>query len=371
MKTALSQSPFIDIKRNYLVFMEQTLTWFDPNLVRILFTLLMEGEALDQDQIIELTELNRASVSATLSRLTDSTSKFLVLQTRKKGQRKKYQCPQKLAVYFRTLLIEGLEVTKFSLEQVPLLIHRLDSLSSQSSEILRLRRFLNEYWELSNYFHFTVTYFQNNLEKFVKNPDSISQLIGNLSLNETKVFNFPGPKYNLISGDSLERIKKDFLEDQAASQSSSVGKKKELVMIGLLFFVEEKPLTQDYIIRITGYSRSTVSVTLKTLIRLNILQVIKKRKDRRKFYQLKYTLTENLFNTVKQFRYIFSNAKEIIQVQFQSYLEKFEENGEKEKLSTFLEENIRFFELFEDYTNACTYILEEFLSKHEPSNLDL
>ncbi|MFX1508522.1 MAG: hypothetical protein ACFFDC_20770, partial [Promethearchaeota archaeon] len=133
MKTALSQSPFIDIKRNYLVFMEQTLTWFDPNLIRILFVLLMEGEALDQDQIIELTELNRATVSATLSRLTDSTSKFLVLQTRKKGQRKKYQCPQKLAVYFRTLLIEGLEVTKFSLEQVPILIHRLDSLSSQSS----------------------------------------------------------------------------------------------------------------------------------------------------------------------------------------------------------------------------------------------
>lgn len=370
MKTVVSQSPFIDMKRNYLIFMEQTLTWFDSNLVRILFALLMEGEALDQNQIIELTELNRATVSETLSRLTDSTSKFLVLQKRKKGERKKYQCPQKLAAYFRTLLIEGLEVTKFSLEQVPLLIHRLDALPSQNPEILRVRRFLNEYWEVSNYFHFTVTYFQNHVEKFVKNPDSISQLIGKISSNDTKNFNFPSPKYDLISGDSLERIKKDFLEDQAVNQSAAVGKKKELVMIGLLFFLEEKPLTQDYIIRITGYSRSTISVALKTLIRLNILQVIKKRKDRRKYYQLKYTLTENLFNTVKQFQNIFSHAKEIIQVQFQSNLEKIEGNGGKVKYLTFLEENIRFFELFEDYTNACTHILQEFLSKHEPSSLD-
>ena len=370
MKKVVDQPPFIDIKRNYLIFMEQTLTWFDPNLVRILFALLMEGEALDQNQIIELTELNRATVSETLSRLTDSTSKFLVLQTRKKGERKKYQCLQKLAVYFRTLLIEGLEVTKFSLEQVPLLIHRLDALPSQNPENLRVRRFLNEYWEFSNYFHFTVAYFQNNLEKFVKNPDSISQFIGNISSKDTKDFNFAGSKYDLISKDSLERIKKDFIEDQAANQSAAVGKKKELVMISLLFFVEEKPLTQDYIIRITGYSRSTVSVTLKTLIRLNILQVIKKRKDRRKFYKLKYTLTENLFNTVKQFRHIFSHAKEIIQVQFQSSLEKIKENGEKEKLLTFLEENIRFFELFEDYTDACTHVLHEFLSKNEPSTLD-
>ncbi|MFX0016005.1 MAG: MarR family transcriptional regulator [Candidatus Hermodarchaeota archaeon] len=371
MKTIVNQSPFIDIKRNYLIFMEHTLTWFDSNLVRVLFALLMEGDALDQTQIIELTELNRATVSETLSRLTDVTSKFLVLQTRKKGERKKYQCPQKLAVYFRTLLIEGLEVTKFSLEQVPLLIHRLDALPSQNSEILRVRRFLNEYWELSNYFHFTVTYFQNNVDKFVKNPDVISQLIDNMTPNDAKSFNFPALKYDLISRDSLERIKKDFLEDQVASQAAAVGKKKELVMIGLLFYMEEKPLTQDYIIKITGYSRSTVSVTLKTLIQLNILQVIKKRKDRRKFYQIKFTLTENLFNTIKQFRYIFSHAKEIIQVQFQSRLEKIEENGEKEKFLTFLEENIRFFELFEDYTNACTHILQEFLSKHKPKNLDL
>ncbi|MFX0084352.1 MAG: MarR family transcriptional regulator [Candidatus Hodarchaeota archaeon] len=371
MKTVVSKSPFVEIKRNYLIFMEQTLTWFDSNLVRILFALLMEGEALDQNQIIELTELNRATVSETLSRLTDSNSKFLVLQTRKKGQRKKYQCPQKIAVYFRTLLIEGLEVTKFSLEQVPLLIHRLDTLPSQNPEILSVRRFLTEYWEISNYFHFMVTYFQNNLEKFVKNPDSISQLIDNISPNGTKDFNYSGPKYDLISGDSLERIKKDFIEDQAANQSAAVGKKKELVMISLLFFLEENPLTQDHIIKITGYSRSTVSVTLKTLIQLNILQVIKKRKDRKKYYQLKYTLTENLFNTIKQFRHIFSHAKGIIQVQFQTNLEKIEGNGEKEKLLTFLEENIRFFELFEDYTNACTYILQEFLSKHITSTLDL
>ncbi len=370
MNTIVNKSSFIDIKRNYLIFMEQTLTWFDPNLVRILFALLMEGEALDQNQIIELTELNRATVSETLSRLIDSTSKFLVLQTRKKGERKKYQCPQKPAAYFRTLLLEGLEVTKFSLEQIPLLIHRLDALPSQNPEILRVRRLLKEYWEASNYFHFIVTYFQNNLEKFVRNPDSVSQFIDSISSRDIKEFRFPAPKYDLIGGDSLERIKKDFLEDQTASQSSSVGKKKELVMISLLLFIEEKPITQDYIIRITGYSRSTVSVTLRTLNRLKILQVIKKRKDRRKFYQLKYNLIENIFNTVKQFRYIFSHAKEIIQVQFQSSLKRIDENGEKEKFLAFLEENIRLFELFEDYTDACTYVLHEFLSKHEPSTLD-
>jgi DNA-binding transcriptional regulator GbsR (MarR family) len=224
---------------------------------------------------------------------------------------------------------------------------------------------------MNNLFHFTVTYFQNNVEKFVKNPDSISQLISNISPNGAKDFDFPSPKYDLTSGDSLERIKKDFLEDQAARQSTAVGKKKELVVISLLFFVEEKSLTQDYIIRITGYSRSTVSVTLKTLIRLNILQVIKKRKDRKKYYQLKFTLKENLFNTVKQFRRIFSHAKEIIKVQFQSKLEDIDENGEKDKFLAFLEENVRFFELFEDYTDACTYILQEFFSKNKPSTQTL
>ncbi|MFX0060213.1 MAG: hypothetical protein ACFE8J_18105 [Candidatus Heimdallarchaeota archaeon] len=369
MKTELNQLSFLDIKRDYLIFMEQTLSWFDPNLIRVLFALLIEGEALAQNQIVELTELHRATISETLTELTDPTSKFLVLQTRKKGERKKYFCPMKPETYFQTLLKEGLEVAKFSLEQVPLLINRLDALSPQSTEILRVKKFLEEYWEVNNYFHFAVTYFQDNLENYVRNPDTISQFINNVVLNEIKSINLTKLDYVETSTDNLEKIKKDFINGQATSQSAAVGKKKDLVSISLLFFLEERALTQDYIMKITGYSRSTVSVTLKTLMRLNVLQVIKKPKVRKKYYQLKYGLKENLYNTIKQFRYIFSQAKEVVKIQFIPNMEKIKGyNREKQKLKEFFEENIRFFELFEDYTDACTDVFNELISEYKPTD---
>ena len=353
---------FLDLKRNYLIFMERVLTWFDPNLVRVLFALLVSGEPLDQQQILKLTELNRATISTTLSELTNTTSKFLVIQTRKKGERKKYQCPMKLAEYLKILLIEGLEVTKYSLEQIPLLINRLEALSSKNKEVKRIKQSLEEYWEVSNFFHFAVTYFQTNIERYVSNPETLSQLKKEIPLKEIQNIDFA--KYESIqtSNDTLIQIKRDFINDQATRQSAAVGKKKELVSISLLLFLEKKALSQDYIMKISGYSRSTVSVTLKTLIRLNILQVIKKTKDRKKYYQITHSLKENMVNTLNQFNAIFTQAKEIVITQFIPDEDKIKgSSNEKQQFKEFLEENIRFFQLFSEYTIACGDALQGLL----------
>jgi len=116
-------------------------------------------------------------------------------------------------------------------------------------------------------------------------------------------------------------------------------------------------------------SRSTVSVTLKTLIRLNIIQVIKKTKDRKKYYQITFGLKQNLFNTLNRFRYIFSHAKEIIRKQFIPDMERIQEDSKEiQKMKEFFDENIRFFELFEEYTYACNDVLDELIPESKPTN---
>ncbi len=365
MVPTLTQSPLLNIKRNYLNFMEQTLTWFDTSLIRVLFTLLMEKEPLTQDQLISLTGLNRATVSDTLSKLTESTSKFLVFQTRKKGERKKYyHCPQDLSIYFQNLLQEGLELTKISSEQIPEYLYRLSLLKTQNFDTQSFKNFLDEYQRATTYFHIAVTFFQKNLGNYVTNPYLISK-ISEKDFNED---NFKDDEinidYSVRSNDSLDMIKRDFLNNQASSQHSRIGKRKELVTMGLLFFIEGKPITQNYISKITGYSRSTVSITLSDLLKLNIIQLIKKPKDRKKYYESRYTLIDNLLSTIRVMNRIFLKSREIVKNQFLLNIKNTEgDKKEKSKLERFMIENIRFFDLFVDYTRSCNDIVNKLLSK--------
>jgi len=366
----LNKSPFLNIKRNYLNFMEQTLTWFDSSLIRVLFTLLMEKEPLTQEELIVLTNLNRATVSDTLSKLTESTSKFLVFQTRRKGERKKfYHCPQDLSIYFQNLLTEGLELTKISSEQVPEYLYRLSSLKIQNFDTQIFKKFLKDYQRVTTYFQIAITFFQKNLSKYVNNPSSIHNLLEKVPIEENSIINETNVNYSVRPNDSLDIIKRDFLTEQASSQHATVGKRKELVTIGLLFFIEGKPITQKYISKITGYSRSTVSTTLSDLVKLNIIQVIKKPKDRKKYYESKYTLIENLLSTIKVMNQIFLKSKDIVENQFLTSIKDIRGvKEEKNRLENFMIENIRFFELFIDYTRACNDIVNELLSEYALSN---
>ncbi len=370
MISDLNHLSLVTIKRNYLNFMEQTLTWFDSSLIRILFSLLMEKKPLTQEELIALTDLNRATVSDTLSKLTGSNSKFLVLQSRRKGERKKrYHCPQDLSVYFNSLLIEGLELTKISSEHIPEYLARLNALKNQNSDKTNFKRFLQDYQRVTTYFHVAVTFFQKNLSNYADNPSLIPDHIEKTLITDVSITNESNLNYLDRPNDSLDIIKRDFITSEASNQYATVGKRKELVTIGLLFFIEGKPITQNHISKITGFSRSTVSTTLSDLVQLNIIQVLKKPKDRKKYYESKYTLVENLLSTIRVMNQIFLKSKTVVNDQFLANIEDIKGlKEEKDKLKTFMIENIQFFDLFIDYTRACSDVVNKLLSEYAVSD---
>ena len=106
MTPEFGQKTLLQLKMDYLQFMEQinhSSFAIDPNQTGVLFALLMENDYLTQEQLIELTGFSRTTISETISELSNVTSKYPVLQTRKPRDKKKYYyCPLDIEQYIRT-----------------------------------------------------------------------------------------------------------------------------------------------------------------------------------------------------------------------------------------------------------------------------
>ena len=107
------------LKIDYIEFMKQIHEWSESTIIAVLYTILMEGDYLTQEQIMFYTGFSRTVVSDTLAKLTAVTSKYPVMQTRKPGDKKKYYyCPYSFEQYISSLIVTASEVVDVNFESL-------------------------------------------------------------------------------------------------------------------------------------------------------------------------------------------------------------------------------------------------------------
>ncbi|MFX0125955.1 MAG: GbsR/MarR family transcriptional regulator, partial [Candidatus Hodarchaeota archaeon] len=79
-------------------------------------------------------------------------------------------------------------------------------------------------------------------------------------------------------------------------------------VIGTELLLENRPLTQEEIEKATNFQRSTISDTLKLLLNMKMVQLIKKPGDRKKYYMIVQSWDTR---TINRFRLTASYAREI------------------------------------------------------------
>lgn len=274
--------------------MRQTLKWNEENSVCVLHSLLLEQDYLTQDQIIELTGLSRTAVSETLKILIDNTS-LPILQTRKPDSKKNYYyCPFSFDQYVKYYLLQSIQLTISNLKAIPIFLFRLESIKEDSIEKKHLEKYLRV--------NLLITYYYNELaddintiwEKFQENPNFKLTLTNELKGSNLDIENLvkeTTKDMQPVEADTLIKIKHDFVKYSMETQTA-YGRSRELTSISHALVIEPNSVTQDYLIEFTKYGRSTVSEALTKLVKLDSVEIVKKSKDRKKYYKTKYSLID-------------------------------------------------------------------------------
>ena len=340
------------LKVDFIAFMEQVhrALGFDANLISVLFSLLMEGRSLTQGEVMDLSGLNRASVSENLAKLTDPASKFPVLVTRLPGDRRKhYYCPLEFDEYIRTFFVEASAASDFGTKFIPPILERLKALDPDDPAVDYIKSFLRYLLSVTEFYDKFIAKSKENLKLFFENIDQ------KLDLPTPKIVSSRGvtgeviPRSKPVEGDSLLKVKRDFIVGMLES-SAPTGRRKEPVAVFLAMGLSKEPMTQEEIMEVTRYGRSTVSETLTRLTGLSVVTVEKKPRDRKKYYSALIGFQDYGLQKSQMQRGGYSQIVDMIGRRFLPRLGEVEgDPEEKERMRVFLEANIRAYQLIVDY----------------------
>jgi DNA-binding transcriptional regulator GbsR (MarR family) len=358
------EQSLLQLKIDYLAFMEQVhgALGFEPNLIAVLFSLLVEGDYITQDRVMELTGLGRSTVSEILKKLTDPSSRFLVLVTRRPGDRRKfYYCPLGFDEYVMTFFTSATSASDFSEEICREMLARLDALGQDNREVHHVKTFLTYLLDVVVLIQDLLEYTGSHLEKYFKEPGYTPHFMEEdfeaIKRERTKP-NAPGIKS--VEGDSLLAIKRDYIRE-TLEKAAPIGRRREIGAVSLALILSADPVTQEEIMEVTGYGRSTVSENLAKIEEIKVLTVIKKPGDRKKYY--KSTLRLEGYGTQK-FQIQQGGYGQIIKMiegRFLPELKKISEAAtERERLERFFRENLKAYGLILQYIT----FLHDFMLRH-------
>ena len=353
----------LQLKIDYLSYMKQITDWFDPNIMLVLFALLMEGSYLTQKQLTELTGLKQSTISETITRLIYSPLGLPIIETHKPGNRKQkfYTCPLEFEEYIQKMFSGGMKAVDINISYLPPILMRIDTLSTEGADVDHVRDFLHFYWEyinltrdiFSNIDDLLTYYFQGEGKK----PD-FAQYLTNHDYTQCLSEEQKQP----LEKDSLQEIKRAFLKEIMGTESST-GASKELAVIFLAFSLENEPVTQDELMKITQYSRTTVSDVLSQLALQNFLNVTKKPNSRKKYYETKLPMKQFMSSRLQLMNYKIQQLKTTLEKKFIPELQKIDfqdQIDEKTRLENFFQENIRCYQLLASFS-ADSF---DFIQKH-------
>jgi DNA-binding transcriptional regulator GbsR (MarR family) len=357
------EQSLLQLKIDYLAFMEQVhaALGFEPNLIAVLFSLLVEGDYITQDRVMELTGLGRSTVSETLKKLTDPSSRFLVLVTRRPGDRRKfYYCPLGFDEYVMTFFTSATSASDFSGEICREMLARLDDLGLDDREARHVRTFLTYLLDVVVLIQDLLGYTGSHLDKYFKEPGYTPRFTEEAFATMRKERpEPPSPRLKPIEGDSLLAIKRDYIRD-TLEKAAPIGRRREIGAVSLALILSADPVTQEEIMEVTGYGRSTVSENLAKIEELNVLSVVKKPGDRKKYYRSTLRLEGYGTQKFQIQRSGYGQIVRMIEGRFLPELRKIPGAvAEKERLERFFQENIRAYGLIIQYIS----FLHDFMLK--------
>jgi DNA-binding transcriptional regulator GbsR (MarR family) len=183
------------------------------------------------------------------------------------------------------------------------------------------------------------------------------------------------PKGGTIpSNDTIVQIKRDFIDKMISMSAELLGGNEELISIFLALMLEKDPVTQDELIKLTGSSRSNVSRALSMMDDLKLLDIIKKQKDRKKYYKSKSSIEDYGLGKLKRVQGYYAQIQMMMQKKFLPDIEKIDPSSEqnkkeKEKLIEFFKDNISFFNIFIKFSSSMHTAVQKKLIVFVENNL--
>jgi hypothetical protein len=198
------------------------------------------------------------------------------------------------------------------------------------------------------------------MERFSKDPDYIPKLTEeDFAAMKKERAGSPVSWPSFRENDSLLDIKREYIKE-TLENATPIGRRREIAAVSLALILSPDPLTQEGIMEVTGYSRSTVSENLVKIEELNVLSVVKKSGDRKKYYRSMLRLEGYGTQKFQIQRSGYGQIERMIEGRFLPELRKIPGNpAGKERMERFLEENVRAYRLILEYIS----FLHDFMLK--------
>ncbi len=346
------EDQLLELKKDYLNFIAQAnkSLGYNPYLKGVLFTLMLEGESLSQEQIMELTGYSRSMVSETLSELTDFSSRYSVREIRKPGEKRKYySCPLSFLQYTKILAKTNLESSETSYDFIDKLFPRLEALTPQTPDVKHVFDLFIFLKSTYSSVQALISYVEDQLDLILetgKFPDINPYIVKS---QEKVTLSSPTSEIEVPKSDDLTQIKRDFITYLLDNLPPS-GKQRDLIAVYFGLYLEREPVTQDQLKELTGASRTAISETLSLFTQLKTVKLVKKPKDRKKYYSPLIDMADYSFSKYTNQKRIFTRIKTGISTELLPELNKFSTDEEgKKKFEQFLNENLWCYQVLEDF----------------------
>ncbi len=328
-----------------------------------LMAIFLEQEAITQDRIEELTRYSKTTISQMLKILQMNLP---IKKLKQPGIRKKYYSidinPREFMLkILLNIMSTYQERTDFFLP----LIEEIQPHAQKHPKFETFKKFLEDYYYFSALYIQLLEDTSSELSKLVLTGQINSSQLPNYDLLTSpeyqreiqKLMNPPSsPKTNsaqIIRDPELAALYNQFkqtfflrLRENLFFQGSQNSIARAI--IGTELLLEQRPLTQKEIEETTNFQRSTISGILNLLIRMKMIELVKKPGDRKKYYQIYQSWDKRAINRIR-LNVIYARE---IQGKINHLLEKMErENMDKETSSfaLFLKEILHTYVQFEQY----------------------
>ncbi|MFX0084378.1 MAG: MarR family transcriptional regulator [Candidatus Hodarchaeota archaeon] len=261
----------------------------------------IEKEPITQDRIKKLTNYSKTTISQILKLLQVN---FPLIQIKKPKKRKKYYTinisTREFMITFLRMLIEAY---KDKVDFIIPLIEEIEPYTKKHQKFLNFSEFLENSFKYSSLYINLLTDSAEEFSNLIKTGEfKIEELINtdimNSPENQLYLQSLLNPA-KLPTSISIQRIGdkqlfelyiqlknkfyQKFRENLTAARSQTAIAR---TILGTELLLENRPLTQEELVRATGFQRSTISDTLKSLLNMKMVQLIKRPGDRKKYYMI-------------------------------------------------------------------------------------
>jgi DNA-binding transcriptional regulator GbsR (MarR family) len=293
----------IDIKRDFIKFMEEKHSGllFPKNFFGCMMAVFIEQEPITQDKIKKLTNYSKTTISQILKLLQLN---FPLIQIKKPKIRKKYYTinitTREFMITFLRMLIEAY---KDKVDFILPLIEEIKPYTKKHQKFRNFSEFLENSFKYSSLYIKLLTDSAEEFSNLVKTgkieiDDLINTDLMNSPENQTYIqslLNSPKlPTSVLIQQIGDKQLSKIYIQlknkfYQKFRENLTSARSQTAIartILGTELLLENRPLTQEELERATGFQRSTISDTLKSLLNMKMVQLIKKPGDRKKYYMI-------------------------------------------------------------------------------------